>query len=59
MLELRLQSEKGNSGKAEMFISAEQNSIDITILSADEKQFDFTITGDEWEQIKSFVDKTK
>ena len=59
MLQLTLQSANGVEGKAEMFIYSEDDSVDITVMTPDDRQFDFTFTGEEWEKIKSFVDKTK
>lgn len=59
MIQLTLQSANGVEGKAEMFIASDNDSVDITVMTPDDRQFDFNITGEEWEKIKSFVDKTK
>ena len=55
MLQLLLQSANSNNGKAEMFIDYQSESIGFTVLH-ENKQFDFCIEKDEWEQFKVFVE---
>ena len=55
MLQLSLQSATGNDGKAEMLIDYQSESIGFTILH-ENKQFDFSIEKEEWEQFKMFVE---
>lgn len=58
MLQLTLQSPNGNSGKAEMFIDYQSECVGFTVVTADEKQFDFSIDKDEWEQFKAFIESS-
>lgn len=55
MLQLSLQSAKGNDGKAEMFIDYQSESIGFTVIH-ENKQFDFSIEKEEWEQFKNFIE---
>jgi hypothetical protein len=55
MLQLSLQSGKGNDGKAEMFIDYQSESIGFTVIH-ENKQFDFSIEKEEWEPFKNFIE---
>lgn len=55
MLQLALQSENGNSGKAEMFIDYQSESVGFTVIH-ENSQFDFSIEKEEWEQFISFIE---
>jgi hypothetical protein len=57
MLQLSLNSENGNSGQAQMYIDYSEGSIGFTVVHQD-KQFDFTMEEEEWEQFKSFIEQS-
>jgi hypothetical protein len=55
MLQLVLQSAKGNSGEAEMYIDYQADGVNFTVIH-ESKQFDFSIEKSEWEQFKVFIE---
>lgn len=42
--------------KSELLIDVQDNDINLTVLTKDNRQFDFCIEQDEWEIVKKFIE---